>query len=69
MKRRAFLLAVLTFPALSRADPREAQEAITKLVGNAKINQGKVTLDLPQLVENGNTVSMSVRVDSPMTPA
>jgi sulfur-oxidizing protein SoxY len=28
-----------------------------------------VTLELPQLVENGNTVSMTVRVDSPMTQA
>jgi sulfur-oxidizing protein SoxY len=50
-----------------KADPKEAQEAIAKLIGNAKVNKGKVTLDLPQLVENGNTVSMSVKVDSPMT--
>jgi sulfur-oxidizing protein SoxY len=28
-----------------------------------------VTLDLPPLVDNGNTVPMSVAVDSPMTPA
>jgi sulfur-oxidizing protein SoxY len=32
-----------------------------------EIQKGKVTLDLPPLVENGNTVSMSVTVDSPMT--
>ena len=43
------------------------QDAIHKVVGDARINKGKVTLELPQLVENGNTVSMSVKVDSPMT--
>jgi sulfur-oxidizing protein SoxY len=43
------------------------QDAIGKVVGGAVINKGKVTLELPQLVENGNTVSMSVKVDSPMT--
>ncbi len=45
------------------------QDAIGKVVGGAVINKGKVTLELPQLVENGNTVSMSVKVDSPMTEA
>jgi sulfur-oxidizing protein SoxY len=67
MKRRAFLLTVIALPAFSRADPKEAQEAITKTIGNAKVDKGKVTLELPQLVENGNAVSMSVRVDSPMS--
>ena len=45
------------------------QDAIRKVVGGARINKGKVTLELPQLVENGNTVSMAVKVDSPMTQA
>jgi len=67
MKRRAFLFTVFAFPVLSRADPKEAQQAISKVIGSAKVNKGKVTLELPQLVENGNTVSMSVGVDSPMT--
>ena len=40
---------------------------MAKVIGNAKVNKGKVTLELPQLVENGNTVSMTVKVDSPMT--
>ena len=43
------------------------QEAIRRVVGNATINKGRVTLDLPPLVDNGNTVSVAVRVDSPMT--
>jgi sulfur-oxidizing protein SoxY len=51
----------------TNADPGEMQDAIRKIAGSALINKGKVTLELPQLVENGNTVSMSVKVDSPMT--
>jgi sulfur-oxidizing protein SoxY len=35
--------------------------------GEAAIRDGRVTLDLPPLVENGNTVSMTVSVESPMT--
>jgi sulfur-oxidizing protein SoxY len=53
----------------AKADPKEMQDAIGKVIGGARINKGKVTLELPQLVENGNTVSMSVKVDSPMTQA
>jgi sulfur-oxidizing protein SoxY len=67
MKRRAFLFTLLAFPVVARADPKETQEAVAKVIGNARVNKGKVTLELPQLVENGNTVSMTVKVDSPMT--
>ena len=41
--------------------------AIRQVVGDAPVKPGKVKLDLPPLVENGNTVAMSVSVDSPMT--
>jgi len=44
-------------------------EAIQRTVGSATINKGRVKLELPPLVENGNTVGLAVRVDSPMTPA
>jgi sulfur-oxidizing protein SoxY len=49
--------------------PGEMQAAIAKIVGDARINQGKVKLDIPPLVENGNTVPCSVSVESPMTQA
>jgi sulfur-oxidizing protein SoxY len=54
-------------PAPAGASPDAMQEAIRKVVAGARINQGKVTLELPPLVENGNTVPLTVRVDSPMT--
>src|SRR5215831_266765 len=47
--------------------PAQMQAAIRAALGEAPIRQGKVKLDLPPLVENGNTVPMTVSVDSPMT--
>jgi sulfur-oxidizing protein SoxY len=51
------------------ATPASMQAAIRNVIGEAAVSKGKVTLDVPPLVENGNTVAMSVAVDSPMTPA
>jgi sulfur-oxidizing protein SoxY len=61
----ALPLAVTVRPA--GATPETMQEAIRKTVGAATVNPGKVRLDLPPLVENGNSVGMAVRVESPMT--
>jgi sulfur-oxidizing protein SoxY len=74
LTRRGALLAAsgmalgtaLPVPA-SAATPGQMEAAIRSIAGEAKIQKGKVTLELPPLVENGNTVSMSVTVDSPMT--
>jgi sulfur-oxidizing protein SoxY len=41
--------------------------AIKQYVGEATVRVGKVKLDVAELVENGNTVPLSVAVDSPMT--
>jgi sulfur-oxidizing protein SoxY len=41
--------------------------AIRDMVGEATLRVGKVRLEIPPLVENGNTVPMTVIVDSPMT--
>jgi sulfur-oxidizing protein SoxY len=51
----------------ARATPAEMQEAIRKVVGSARVTPGKVKLDLPPLIENGNAVPLTVTVDSPMS--
>jgi sulfur oxidation c-type cytochrome SoxX len=51
------------------ATPEKMQAAIKAVVGEAPVTKGRVTLDIPPLVENGNTVAMTVTVESPMTPA
>ena len=56
---------LLERPAL--ATPEKMQAAIKSVIGEAPVKKGKVTLDIPPLVENGNTVAMSVTVESPMT--
>jgi len=49
------------------ATPAMLNSAIRNLVGEAPLRTGKVKLDIPPLVENGNTVPMTVSVTSPMT--
>jgi sulfur-oxidizing protein SoxY len=53
----------------ARATPAAMQEAIRKVVGAAAVRPGKVKLDLPPLIENGNAVPLTVSVASPMTDA
>jgi sulfur-oxidizing protein SoxY len=78
MERREFLIAaggvVAGLGSLLAAEPARAtgpamQEAIRKVVGAARVNTGRVKLDLPPLSENGNTVPLAVSVESPMTAA
>ena len=49
------------------ATPVTLSTAIRTVVGEAPVRTGKVKLDIPPLVENGNTVPMTVSVASPMT--
>jgi sulfur-oxidizing protein SoxY len=69
--RRQFLAAAGAGLALTvqpaQATPASMTLAIRRVVGEAEVRTGRVRLDLPPLVENGNSVSMSVSVDSPMT--
>lgn len=45
------------------------EAAIRKVTGGKPVRAGKVKLEVPPLVDNGNTVPLSVSVDSPMTSA
>jgi sulfur-oxidizing protein SoxY len=51
----------------AEATPAMLASAIRNVVGEAEVHTGKVKLDIPPLVENGNTVPMTVSVASPMT--
>src|SRR5262245_26253557 len=51
----------------AHATPEAMKDAIRKVVGAARINTGRVKLELPPLSENGNTVPLAVSVESPMT--
>ena len=77
ISRRAFLLFGVAASAAHAQLPPNIQEirkaaldeAIRKTVGNAQVRHGKVKLDVPPLIDNGNTVPLSVEVESPMTAA
>src|SRR3989442_7104759 len=62
----AAVLAVTLRPA--EATPAMLASAIRNVTGSAAVKIGKVKLDIPPLVENGNTVPMTVSVAHPMAP-
>jgi sulfur-oxidizing protein SoxY len=51
------------------ATPEMMKDAVRAVIGEAPVKKGKVKLDLPPLVENGNSVPCTVAVESPMTAA
>jgi sulfur-oxidizing protein SoxY len=76
--RRQFLLlaacgaiapqAHAQLPPNIQAQRRAAlEEAQRKVTGGAQVQRGRVKLDLPPLIDNGNAVPVTVTVDSPMT--
>ena len=74
ISRRAFVLMLASAPAFAQLPPnitaqRQAalREAMRKVTGGAAVRAGKVTISIPPLIDNGNTVPISVTVDSPMT--
>lgn len=55
---------LLLRPALAN---NQLQDAVRAWAGGTPVQTGRVQLDIAPLVDNGNTVPLSVRVDSPMT--
>jgi sulfur-oxidizing protein SoxY len=59
-------LVALSLPRRALARP-SLEEAIKAFTGGADVLDGRVRLELPPLVENGNAVGITVSVESPMT--
>jgi sulfur-oxidizing protein SoxY len=71
-RRDAFGLGAGTALALlgvntAFATPPEAAAEIEKFTGGKAVEQGNIKIELPEIAENGNTVSLSISVDSPMS--
>jgi sulfur-oxidizing protein SoxY len=49
------------------AAANDSADLIKKFTGGKTATEGKVKLDLPEIAENGNTVPLTVSVESPMT--
>ena len=64
----AVSVAALPVGTVLAQDQTQAWElAVRKILGEAKPIEGKITVELPEIAENGNTVPFSISVDSPMT--
>jgi sulfur-oxidizing protein SoxY len=51
----------------SRASDAETESVIRELFGDARPQIGRITLSVPSLAESGNSVPLTVSIDSPMT--
>ena len=56
-------------PGSAFATQAAVDEAMRALTGGAQVRRGRVKLDAPALIENGNSVVLGVSVESPMTQA
>ena len=64
----AVAVGALGIPAIALAKENPtAADAIKAFTGGAEAATGKVNLGTPEIAENGNTVPISVSVESPMT--
>lgn len=63
---------LLVMPARGQTEPHSSDTLTTALLGftaGAATREGRVLLDIAPLVDNGNTVPITVTVESPMTAA
>jgi sulfur-oxidizing protein SoxY len=60
---------LLVAPRFSHAATGDLEAEIKAAAGGAPITPGRVKVTMPELAENGNAVSLSVLVESPMTEA
>ena len=70
MKRRHLLglmAGLLSLPWAARAQTPASDPAILAVTKGARLNRGRVKMNLPVIADNGNAVPLKVSVDSPMT--
>jgi sulfur-oxidizing protein SoxY len=72
VKRREFLAGLagsLALPRTALAQADAPDPMALQLADGAPLKKGRVTVTLPQLADNGNSVPIRITVDSPMTEA
>ncbi len=72
LSRRAALALGLAAPVWAIARPASASletmlAAVEEFTGGAAATEGRIALDIPLLVENGNAIPLTVTVESAMT--
>ncbi len=74
-RRKALALGAMSATAVlagvhngAQAATADAAAEIAKFTGGKTPDSARVTLELPEIAENGSAIALSVVVDSPMTP-
>ncbi|HEX2655010.1 MAG TPA: thiosulfate oxidation carrier protein SoxY [Xanthobacteraceae bacterium] len=62
-----FVMLTLMPMAANAQVTNDAAKLIEKFTGGKQPSKGKISLDLPEIAENGNTVPLSIVIQSPMT--
>ena len=62
-----FVMLTLMPMAADAEVTNDAAKWIEKFTGGKEAVKGKISLDLPEIAENGNTVPLSLTIESPMT--
>jgi sulfur-oxidizing protein SoxY len=63
MRRRSFIVAATAaslVPQAAQAKPEEVEALVRAITGGAPARPGRVKLEVPEMVENGNTVGLTV---------
>ena len=63
----AAMLCLQTRPAIALSATLSLQQMVDRWADGQPVREGKVRLEIAELVENGNAVPITVRVDSPMS--
>jgi len=63
----ATLAALPLETVLAQDQTQPWEQAVRKILGDAKPIDGKITVEMPEIAENGNTVPFTIAIDSPMT--
>ncbi|MEM7460502.1 MAG: thiosulfate oxidation carrier protein SoxY [Pseudomonadota bacterium] len=61
-------IAISVAPLRAFAAQEDVERARRELFGDRPVQEGRVSVKLPPIAENGFSVAISVSVDSPMTP-
>lgn len=61
----ALVLSMAPFAA--EATPEQVLKAMDEVVGKKDFKEGRISILLPEIAENGSAVAMKVNVESPMT--
>jgi len=59
-------IASVTFGASAFAKEMTSDEEIKAFAGDATVEEGKITIDAPEIAENGNSVPIEILVESAM---